>query len=180
MSKVECLLKSSLSNIDKSGLLELKNEYFEFLKSNPFPVPPDNKDFSKMIHYFKRKNESNPTIIGPYQNITPFEAANRIASDLVIINGLLQLIGDQEPANSKVIVRLGTTHIKNKGDFTINDHEGEAFNVAESFLTQKLYKTKKKWEGKILKYILINADVFPNVKSKLPDKRIILVKKWDE
>jgi len=45
-----------------------------------------------MIRYFKRKIEGENQSIGHYTGITVFEAANRIASDLVIISGVLQLI----------------------------------------------------------------------------------------
>ena len=122
----------------------------------------------------------NPLIIGPYKNITPFEAANRIASDLVIINGSLQLIGSQEPESSVVTLRLGAEHIKGKGDFTINKFEGEAFNVAPSFLSTKLYQTRRKWRDNqdLLKYILINEDAF---RGRFPnDKKIIIVSNWDK
>jgi hypothetical protein len=183
MAKVDFLLKSKLDNISVSELETLKKEYFELLESNKFPEPPKGGDFSDMIHYFKRKDENDPFEIGPYKNITPFEAANRIASDLVIINGLLQLT--KELTNPVMTLRLGTTHVPGKGDFTIKignkEFEGEAFNVAPSFLKAKLQKTIRKWKGNDkLKYILINKDVCDGMKIDKKNIRIIPVENWAE
>jgi hypothetical protein len=91
-----------------------------------------------MIQYSKRKGIDSTIRIGPYEHITPFEAANRIASDLVIINGLLQMNDTGKIQEDSIfIVRLGTRHENGKGDFSILTHEtvfeGEAFNVAPSF-----------------------------------------------
>lgn len=182
MAKVDFLLESKLDEgITVSELEAVKKEYFELLENNKFPKPPEGENFNDMIQYFKRKDENNPIAIGPYKNITPFEAANRIASDLVIINGLLQLIKDKKIEKALFILRLGTTHIKGKGDFTIkleNDElEGEAFNVAPSFLKAKLNKTVNKWKGHKLDYILINEDAFDGFTKQL-DKRIIKINCW--
>lgn len=184
MAKVEFLLKNRLTDIDVEDLLSIKKEYFDLLKRNKFPKPPKCRNFSKMIHYFKRKDENNPIAIGTYKNITPFEAANRIASDLVIINGLLQLINDKKMENAVLTIRLGTTHIKDKGDFTIklgsDEFEGEAFNVAPSFLKDKLQKTLQKWKTPKLKYILINDEAFHGVTINNLDERVIKVRDWDK
>ena len=186
MKKVESLLECKLDDISIVELKTVKEKYFELLEKHKFPKPPADGDFSEMIHYFKRKDETNPIAIGPYKNITPFEAANRIASDLVIINGLLQLV-DSEPGlvNAKFTLRLGTTYIKNKGDFTIETDvetlEGEAFNVAPSFLKDKLAKTIKKWSQKEkLKYILVNNEAFEHINIQILDNRVFKVKKWDK
>ena len=186
MSNVESLLKSKLCDVDVAGLKAIKKEYFELLIDNPFSKAPTSGNFYEMINYFKRKDETNPICIGPYKNITPFEAANRIASDLVIINGLLQL--ERNNPNLKeasFILRLGTTHKKEKGDITIkignNEFEGEAFNVAPSFLKTKLNKTLKKWKNNDkLRYILINKDAFEEIHFNSLDKRVVKVEKWHE
>ncbi|MCK6611369.1 MAG: hypothetical protein L6Q78_10015 [Bacteroidia bacterium] len=180
MAKVIFLLHSKLEDIDFSDLKELKCEYFMLLERNKFPIPPTGH-YSKMIGYLKRKDESNQESIGPYKNITLFEAANRIASDLVIINGLIQLTQEKKLNEPRFTLRLGTTHISGKGDFSIKigdeEMEGEAFNVAPSFLKGKLYKTTTKWKEKNLSYILINDDAFEGFKGRL-DGRIFKVKNW--
>jgi len=182
MNSISIILKSNQVNITYSQLKKLKVEYWEHLERNKFPPPPKSGKAIETIMYFKRKDNNKPITIGIYHNITPFEAANRIASDLVIINGVLQLIeAGVEPKNSNITVRLGTKHIVGKGDFTINENVGEAFNVAESFLPSKLHKTRKKWKdyGKDLKYILINGEALKD-NSKINDTRIFKVKDWDK
>lgn len=185
MGKVEFLLKNRLTDINAEDLLCIKKEYYRLLVENVFPPFPDSNSYIEMIKYFKRKNENNPKSIGPYKNITPFEAANRIASDLVIINGLLQLISKENITTAVMTLRLGTTHVNGKGDFTIKtgnkEFEGEAFNVAPSFLKAKLQKTIRKWKGNDkLKYILINEDVCDEVIPNNSDDRIFKVKDWDK
>lgn len=164
MAKTKLILKNNLTDIDIKGLKDLRDDYIYLLKKNLFPPILDFTDTIAVIKYFKRRDELNPIKIGPYENITPFEAANRIASDLVIINGLLQLVATNEKfKNATFTLRLGTTHIKDKGDFTIkldnNEFEGEAFNVAESFYKAKLRSTISKWKDKDLQYILVNGEV---------------------
>lgn len=169
-------------NIKKSQLEYLKAKYWEFLETYPFPKPPADGHSIDMIKYFKRTVANEVCQIGPYSGISVFEAANRIASDLVIINGVLQLLKDgKEPADAVITVRLGNKHVKDRGDFTINDKEGEAFNVASSFYNGKLSYTNRKWLGKELRYILVNAEVAGDIVGIDEDSptEIIKVKDWD-
>lgn len=193
MSKVICLLTSNTEGINYSGLIVLKQEYYSLL-NNKFQPPPASGDCIKMIHYLKRKDEDNPVKIGVYENITPFEAANRMASDLVIINGLIQLIKlDKISSKATFTLRLGTKHEKQKGDFSIvtskGSYEGEAFNVAPSFYKDKLNQTLSKWrkikeDYKInLKYMLINNEaVIESDYKRLKTEgiKLIGVKDWDK
>lgn len=187
MKKVTYLFDpTELIKIDYEMMQTCKKKYFSFLNDNPFPKLPNSGTYFEMIHYLKRKDINNPQKIGPYPNITIFEAANRIASDLVIINGIIQLV-EINPLlkNASFTVRLGILHEKDKGDFTIHleneDFEGEAFNVTPSFLTVKLRNTISKWnknenKGK-LKYILVNEEAFKFI-VKSPDERVFRVKNW--
>lgn len=193
MAKVVSLLTSNTEDISYSGLIVLEQEYYSLLK-NKFQPPPASGDCIKMIHYLKRKDEDKPVKIGPYENITPFEAANRIASDLVIIKGLLQLIKlEKISSKTKFTLRLGTKHEKQKGDFSIKTnrgcYEGEAFNVAPSFYKDKLNQTLSKWrtikkEYKIhLNYMLINNEaVIESDYQRLKTEgiKLIGVKDWDK
>jgi hypothetical protein len=182
--KVESLIKSPLENIGIVGLKKLKSEYLGFIKGNPFPVPPSSGDVIDMIFYLKRKNQKNVNTIGPYKNITVFEAANRIASDLVIIYGLIQMIENEKALrNCEVSLKLGTKHVEGEGDFLINGKHGEAFNVANSYYPTKLAKTISNWDKKPgkLHYILVNGDVvLPSDIERLKRKKIKLipVAKW--
>ncbi len=172
---------SETDEINFEQLLNLKKKYWQTLKDNPFPKPPQSGQSLEMIRYFKRKIEGENISIGPYTGITVFEAANRIASDLVIINVVLQLIETKkEPKDSKITIRLGNRHDKGKGDFTINGKDGEAFNVAVSFYKVKLMTTNKKWILGGLHYILVNADAFDEIKSNDVDAKIIKIENWDK
>ncbi|MCS4300613.1 hypothetical protein [Chryseobacterium sp. BIGb0232] len=188
MKKVDYLIKpKELIDIDYKALCAFKERYLGFLNDNPFPKPPVTGAYFEMINYLKRKDINNPQKIGPYQNITIFEAANRIASDLVIINGIIQLVQNNPSLeNARFTIRLGILHEKGKGDFTIyldsEESEGESFNVAPSFLNVKLRNTISKWNKeenqKKLKYILVNDEAFEFV-TKSVDKRVFRVKNWE-
>lgn len=185
ITKVINLLQARTENISYEDLLTLKREYYTSLADNLFPKPPVKPSTIQMIKYLKRKNAENVNKIGPYENITVFEAANRIGSDLVLINGIIQLIEDgHEHPDSRITLLLGTRHLKGKGDFWINEKQGEAFNVAESFYQSKLDKTLKKWENGHLDYILINAEVVNattiDFLIRLQGTRIIPVRNWDK
>ena len=176
-----------LSDLSFRSLQNLRDSYVHLLEEYKFPPPPADGNYLEMIPYLKRKDIGNPFRIGCYENITIFEAANRIASDLVILNGLIQLVQkDPTLENARFTVRLGTTHVRRKGDFTIvcegESFEGEAFNVAPTFLATKLRNTIKKWDkpehrGK-LKYILINDEAFEFRKKAKIDKRVFRVRNW--
>lgn len=81
-------------------------------------------------------------------------------------------------------MRLGITDHKGHGDFTISlqgeDYEGEAFNVAPSFLKTKLRNTLKKWkDNPKLTHILINEDSLKNNTFKERDTRVFIVQNWE-
>jgi len=168
-------------DISYEQLQKLKEKYWRALIDNPFPTPPKSGKAIEMISYFKRKLSGTIHLIGPYVNLSVFEAANRIASDLVIINGIEQLIRDRkEPFESVITVRLGNKHEITKGDFTINGKEGEAFNVASSFYKAKLGQTKRKWKAGGLDYIFINADVSEELHLRDDDPILVKVSNWDK
>ena len=174
--------ESETKNINKEDLINLKKKYWLALNENPFPDPPEKGNAIEMIKYFKRKQKNSTLKIGPYEGITVFEAANRIASDLVIINGILQLINDgKEEENSRFTIYFGNKHVPNNGDFIINGKQGEAFNVASSFYKIKLRTTTKKWINDTLTYILVNAEVFKEIiESENNKEKIIKVINWGE
>ncbi len=181
LEKADFLLsRQETDNIGFEGLLALKRRYWETLKLHPFPAAPVNGNAAEMIHYFKRKINGLNEAIGPYTGLSVFEAANRIATDLVIINGVLQLIKERPELNGlKITVRLGNRHEAGKGDFTIGDKEGEAFNVAASFYKAKLRMTDNKWKSGKPIYILVNAEVFDEIKGENLRGDVVKVAGWD-
>ena len=101
---------------------------------------------------------------GRYPNVTLFEAANRIMSDLVILHGVNGLLRSDFPFDNYE-VEFGN---ENNNDFDIKakNHNqklaGEAFNVASSFFQGKkrtaLKKLRNKAEGYDYKIIIFNSD----------------------
>jgi len=174
------ITKKDTDNIEFQGLIHLKRKYWRLLESHPFPPAPASGQIPEMLKYFKRKSDDFKQI-GHYTNISVFEAANRIATDLVIINGAIQLAEqDQFIMKSKFTLRLGTRHEKGLGDITIGKYEGEAFNVAPSFLSEKYRRTKRKWLNGRLSYIFINEEVAERLPNTDGIIKIIKVKNWNK
>ena len=176
----ETITKEDTDRIDFNGLLRLKRKYWRLLELYPFPKPPVNGEVPEMLSYFKRKSH-DCSQIGHYSNISVFEAANRIATDLVIINGAIQLAeANEDIKQGKFTLRLGTRHDPDFGDITIGNSEGEAFNVAPSYLSEKLRKTKSKWFNGGLQYIFINEEVAEKLRDIDGGTQIIKVKNWSK
>ncbi len=162
-------------NCNLELLKELKLFYSHCLNFYPFPLKDEKFSPQEYILFLKREK----FCIGPYQNISVFEAANRIGTDLVLINGILQIVSEGKIGeNDKFTLRLGNEKENGKGDFTINNElEGEAFNVSKSFYSSKMSCTKKKWRmlKKKLSYILVNEESAPKF---IKDNTIIKVRNW--
>ena len=157
----ECLLSDRIENaLRRKEIGTLRRDYLKFLETNPFPSI-SGKHYPTVLAAFKREKRD----IGPYTAITPFEAANRIASDLTLMEGVLQLFRKNLiPEDARVQLRLGTMQQKDKGDFSVKvgnkEYQGEAFDVNPSFFRSKLGKTISSWKGKKvpLKYVIFNSD----------------------
>lgn len=124
-----------------------------------------------------------PQETGPYQNISVFEALNRIGSDLVLLSGATKLfkegIGARIPIS--IHLKMGTTQ---GFDFKVCfDDEyviyGEAFNAAKSFCKQKMRQAihklidhnpdKTATEG----IVFINKDVSEIIAAYKNEKELI-------
>jgi hypothetical protein len=105
---------------------------------------------------------------GPYPNVTLFEAANRIMSDLVILHGVAGLLQEKIFPFSEYIVEFGN---EDKNGFDIRASSpsatlvGEAFNVAPSFFQGKkrtaLKKLREKASQETYRIIMFNSDAPP-------------------
>ncbi|CAI8842795.1 MULTISPECIES: hypothetical protein [Pseudomonas] len=102
---------------------------------------------------------------GPYPEVSLFEAANRIMSDLVILHGIAALLkGEHFPFN-EYIVEFGNED-RNGFDiqaFSANANlAGEAFNVAPSYFTGKKNAALRKLRAKAVderyKIIMFNTE----------------------
>ncbi len=123
--------------LDKNDFIKAKKKYLESIRNNEYTLLKTN-DILEMIQNIKR----SPEKIGPYQNISIFEALNRIGSDLVLVSGAELLFnGALKDIKVKTIkLNMGNTH---GFDFIIETNDsktiyGEAFNAAESFCKEKM------------------------------------------
>ncbi len=138
MSEDNFILHSDFNKFLSRQTFELaKDKYIQSLATNKFAIK-DVTSIYDLINAIKR----TPEKIGPYQNISIFEALNRIGSDLVLLSGAEKLFNGfiNEIVPKSIHLKMGTTH---GFDFEVKlaDEKiiyGEAFNAAESFGKQKM------------------------------------------
>jgi len=102
---------------------------------------------------------------GPYPDVTLFEAANRIMTDLVILHGIAWLLKEKIFPFDSYIVEFGNED-NNGFDITAKASGktlvGEAFNVAPSFFQIKkssmLKKLKQNGRNADYRIIMVNHD----------------------
>ena len=112
---------------------------------------------------------------GPYPHVAMFEAANRILSDLVILNGVRWLLDNDVFPFERYEVEYGN---ENKNGFDIcaagngKTLAGEAFNVAPSFFqAKKCSMLKKVAESRAdFKIIMFNHDAVKRSYAPKPTK----------
>jgi hypothetical protein len=104
---------------------------------------------------------------GPYPNVTLFEAANRIMTDLIILYGVKELLGGKinDLKFDKYKVEFGTENFNENDIFAADDNNiliGEAFNVAKSFFqakkTKSLHKMRNQNKNNQMLLLLYNSD----------------------
>jgi hypothetical protein len=118
-----------------------------------------NLDGIRLFEALKR----NRVGAGPYPEVTLFEAANRIMTDLVILHGVKWLLDHEIFPFASYTVEYGN---ENKNGFDIRATVGrktligEAFNVAPSFFQIKKYTMLKKLRVATadFKIIVVNHD----------------------
>ena len=161
------------NKLDKNNIDKTLESYINSLKEMDLEIHANN--IIELFEILKRKEIKK----GPYQNISLFEAANRIMSDLVILFGVKDLLNEKykEIKFSQYTVEYGNEH-NNKHDITAEDKVkgikliGEAFNVSKSFFqTKKYYSLKKLRNNKsdnVIKILLYNLDAIEE--NYIPDK----------
>lgn len=112
-----------------------------------------------LFQYLKR----NQIELGPYPHVTPFEAANRIMTDLVILKGVKWFLDSHTFPFNEYLVEYGN---ENSNEHDVSAYNGtkrligEAFNVAPSFFQGKKRKMLKKLRAnkKSIDYMIILAN----------------------
>lgn len=148
--------------LNKDNIENAIADYKELLADIPLIIQESN--LLDLLHRLKRGEIGK----GPWKNVSIFEAANRIMTDLVILLGVKRIIDGEFP-NLKMFrefeVEFGN---ENKNEHDIISYAGdkvligEAFNVAPSFFNVKKSKTVKKLVGSNMSpdylVLLCNAD----------------------
>jgi hypothetical protein len=188
MSKNTFLMHNCFEKpLSKKAFEEAKSAYLTLIEKNNYSMKATTSIY-ELIKNVKR----SPATIGPYKDISVFEALNRIGSDLVLLEGAEKLFnGEIESIKPKSIeLRMGNKH---GFDFTVtldDDSEilGEAFNAAESFCKHKYRQAIDKFANekldewtKILKskkgILFINQEVEATIKQYKNKKEGELEKK---
>jgi len=117
---------------------------------------------------------------GPYPDVTIFEAANRIMTDLVILHGVKWLLENKVFPFHVYAVEFGN---EDKNDFDLQASGngkslvGEAFNVAPSFYQSKKLPMLKKLRKEKADYrvIMVNHDAVADGYSPLLEDGVYYV-----
>jgi len=113
--------------------------------------------------------------VGPYPDVSLFEAANRIMTDLVILYGVRWLLRSSAFAFKAYHVEYGHDN-KNAFDITASAGnkklQGEAFNVAKQFFQTKKAKMLRKLKGSkgagSIRMLVFNDDAVRNASALAP------------
>jgi hypothetical protein len=113
---------------------------------------------------------------GPYPNVSLFEAANRIMSDLVILKGIAWLLEKDMFPFSSYTVEFGN---EDENGFDIQASSGkirlvgEAFNVAPSFFQTKkssaLKKLRRDGSNATYRILMFNEDAVSSSYTPKPE-----------
>ncbi len=165
MTKEKFLLHEEFSKpLNKNEFNEAKKKYMDLIKKHPYSIKETNGIF-ELIQSVKR----NPEKIGPYKDISVFEALNRIGTDLVLLAGATNLFNSEltEITPKKIKLNMGTIRgfdfiVEITGNKYIY---GEAFNAAESFCNEKMRQAIHKLTDNPENYTN-SAIVFVNIEVK--------------
>ena len=149
------------------------------LKEIPLTIKADN--ILDLMNSIKRRNINS----GPYPNVALFEAANRIMTDLVILNGVKMLLDGKikEIDFDDYYVEYGNEN-QNAHDITAQNNgknlRCEAFNVSAAFFHTKKAKTLKKLRNNAMQediiLVMFNKDaVSTEYQPKKIDKEYYLL-----
>jgi hypothetical protein len=143
-------------------------------KVDTLTVPERQGSVVEYMYYLKRNRMRN----GPYPDVSFFESANRLLSDLVILFGVRQILNDPQIGsihlpfhqyNVKLGGEKGFDILAENGD---DKFVGEAYNVAPSYFPEKsrLMKNKLKREKEFnYKMLMFNSNAVDNPHDLLSD-----------
>jgi hypothetical protein len=129
--------------LTKENIQAAIDDYLKVLKEVPLKIESDN------ILGFLQKLKREKINAGPYPDVSIFESANRIMTDMTILFGVKLLLNGEIPEISFDEYKVELGHGDSQ-DFDIEAENkdqklvGEAFNVAETFFQPKKTKMLRK------------------------------------
>ncbi len=124
-------------------------------------LPSDSKGIDLLLK-LKRNKIGSPSY---YKDVSYFEGANRIMTDLIILYGVRWLLERSNFEFEEYVVEFGNENKRDHDVMSMNSSgstlTGEAFNVAESFFQGKKSKMLSKLrdnKNSNYKLILVNED----------------------
>ena len=136
------------NRLNKTNIEKAIADYLNLLKNIPLKLQSEN--VLKFLTDLKRKKLNS----GPYPNVTLFESANRIMSDLTILYGIKELLNGaiSDIKYDEYQVEFGHDNYNNNDIYAsdgISKLIGEGFNVAKSFFPTKKANALKKMRAQI-------------------------------
>lgn len=134
--------------LNRHNISDAIDNYNDLLKNIPIKLESDN--VFQMLLDLKRKKLN----FGPYPNVTLFESANRIMSDLTILHGVRELLNGviAELDFEEYEVEFGHDNYNDNDIYASNGRTkliGEGFNVAKSFFQPKKTSALKKMRKQV-------------------------------
>lgn len=160
------------TKLNKNNIKKAISDYLGLLENIPLKIESNN--ILEMLTDLKRKELK----FGPYPDVTLFESANRIMSDLTILYGIKKLLNGAivEIDYDEYEVEYGHSN-QNSNDIIANSDQtkliGEGFNVAKSFFqpkkTRSLNKMRKQISGNDKLLLIYNSDAV--LETYIPETR---------
>lgn len=134
--------------LNRQNIEKAISDYCKLLENIPLKIESEN--ILEMLTDLKRKKIG----FGPYPNVTLFESANRIMSDLTLLQGIKVILDGAIPEINfdEYEVEFGHDNY-NDNDISATDGNikliGEGFNVAQSFFQSKKASSLRKMRSQI-------------------------------
>lgn len=139
-------MNMDLNKLDKNNIQQKIDDYLKSISKMDITISANSVyDLLKMLKRNKIKN-------GPYPDVSLFEAANRIMTDLIILFGVKELLKKRDYNGILTEfdcfnVQFGAENISEFDIFATNGKynlKGEVFNVSPKFFQSKKYSMLKK------------------------------------
>lgn len=134
--------------LNRQNIEKAISDYYNLLKNIPLKIESEN--ILEMLTDLKRKKIG----FGPYPKVTLFESANRIMSDLTLLQGIKAVLNGAIPEINfdEYQVEFGHDNYNDNDISATNGNIkliGEGFNVAQSFFQSKKASSLQKMRKQV-------------------------------